>query len=290
MVPAEKRDTTKTVFGTDMTDIGKTLVTDRGLKIQTLDALWWLAGRAVDSGLAPKGCTTQADAFIRMQMGMEVGLTPMQALQNVANINGVPSVWGKAVKMLCIKSGNVEKWNGYWKGNDTAEELPDDFCAVIENKRVGADPVTYTYSVRDAKRQGLWKKSGPWTNAPKIMLMWRCIGNVAKFEYPDALLGLSIAEDMQDVIDVTADDVKPERPRNIEQLAEKLEAGSKPGPVDAVDGVDAVDAVDEETGEIVAGPAKKVEPPKQATRRATSVKAVTPAPAPVASDDQEELV
>src|SRR5947209_2188369 len=38
--------------------------------------------------------------LIAMQMGYEVGLKPMQAIQNIAVINGRPSIWGDAAIAL----------------------------------------------------------------------------------------------------------------------------------------------------------------------------------------------
>src|SRR5882724_9451123 len=49
------------------------------------------------SDLAPKDFKGKpANCLIAMQMGAEVGLAPMQSLQNIAVINGRPSLWGDA--------------------------------------------------------------------------------------------------------------------------------------------------------------------------------------------------
>src|SRR6266478_3926901 len=49
------------------------------------------------SDLAPKDFKGKpANVLIAMQMGAEVGLAPMQSLQNIAVINGRPSLWGDA--------------------------------------------------------------------------------------------------------------------------------------------------------------------------------------------------
>src|SRR5271169_5043266 len=49
------------------------------------------------SDLAPKDFKDKpANVLIALQMGAELGLPPMAALQNIAVINGRPSLWGDA--------------------------------------------------------------------------------------------------------------------------------------------------------------------------------------------------
>src|SRR4051794_21322322 len=41
------------------------------------------------------------DILLAVQLGHEVGLRPMQSLQNIAVINGRPTMWGDALVALC---------------------------------------------------------------------------------------------------------------------------------------------------------------------------------------------
>jgi len=41
-----------------------------------------------------------ANVFLALQWGQELGLGPLQALQNIACINGRPSIWGDAALAL----------------------------------------------------------------------------------------------------------------------------------------------------------------------------------------------
>ena len=45
-----------------------------------------------------------------MQWGAEIGLQPLQAMQNIAVINGRPSLWGDAVLALVRSSGLLEQF------------------------------------------------------------------------------------------------------------------------------------------------------------------------------------
>ena len=53
------------------------------------------------SGMVPSNFKGKPqDCLVAMQWGFEVGLQPMQALQNIAVINGKPSIWGDAALAL----------------------------------------------------------------------------------------------------------------------------------------------------------------------------------------------
>jgi len=72
-------------------------------------------------------------------------------------------------------------------------------AAVCQAKRRGyAKPTIATFSVADAKKAGLWGKSGPWQQYPKRMLQLRARGFALRDAFPDVLRGLVTAEEAQD--------------------------------------------------------------------------------------------
>ena len=79
----------------------------RGIQLQVFDDLWRFAQMAVASGFAPKGFDATA-ATVAIQMGMELGVTPMQALQGIAVVNGRPCVYGDLGVALVRGSGELE--------------------------------------------------------------------------------------------------------------------------------------------------------------------------------------
>lgn len=132
-----------------------------------------------------------------LQMGAEVGLAPMQSLQNIAVINGRPSIWGDAALALCRVH---PQWGGI-------EETQDDgvaTCRVTRIERGKAHITERTFSLEDAKRAGLAGKKGPWQEYPKRMCQFRARGFALRDAFPDALKGLHLAEESRDIIDVTA--------------------------------------------------------------------------------------
>jgi hypothetical protein len=146
------------------------------------------------SDLAPKDYKDKPEnCFIAMQMGAEVGLPPMAALQNIAVINGRPSIWGDSALAIVMVHPAFESINEYFEGTG------DNKTGVCEIKRRGHALHTVKFSVADAKTAGLWKKAGPWTNYPDRMLQMRPRGFALRDKFPDALRGLSIAEEAMDI-------------------------------------------------------------------------------------------
>jgi hypothetical protein len=133
------------------------------------------------------------DILVAVQWGYEVGLAPMQALQNIAVINGKPSVYGDAAMALVLASPVCEGIEESIEGEGTPNP-----AAVCVAKRKGRNPVTARFSVEDAKRAGLWGKQGPWTSYPKRMLAMRARGFAIRDAFADVLKGLITAEEAQD--------------------------------------------------------------------------------------------
>lgn len=178
------------------------------------------------------------DVIVALQMGWELGLQPMQALQNIACINGKPSVYGDAL-LAIVKGSSVcqdvmEKELGTMAQGDAYGYE----CIAI---RKGKSPVRATFTVGDAKKAGLWGKQGPWTTYPKRMLQMRARGFALRDAFPDVLKGIITAEEAGDL---------PEKEVNAAPLAgqtpPKPPASKK---VDKGAGKGAV--IDGETGEVL---------------------------------------
>ena len=133
------------------------------------------------------------DILVAVQWGAELGLAPMQTLQNVAVINGKPSIYGDAALALVQNSAVCEDIEETMEGEGTQNPV-----AVCVAKRKGRKPVVSRFSVEDAKRAGLWGKQGPWTQYPKRMLQMRARGFAIRDAFPDVLRGLITAEEAQD--------------------------------------------------------------------------------------------
>jgi hypothetical protein len=184
------------------------------------------------------------DILVAVQWGYEIGLAPMQALQNISVINGKPSVYGDAALALVQASPVCEDIQEYMENEDT-----DTMVAVCVAKRKGRTPVTGRFSIDDAKRAGLWGKQGPWVQYTKRMLQMRARGFALRDAFPDVLKGLITAEEAMDYPEQEAKDVTPPRPSNpLDALAPPAPIAATPTPIEA-----AVATVVEEVEELPSG-------------------------------------
>ncbi len=133
------------------------------------------------------------DVFAALSYGAELGLAPMQALHNVAVINGKPSLYGDGLVAVCQASPAYE-WHEEGVRGEGDERYG--FCTV--KRRGRPEPVTTKFSVADAKVAGLWKKSGPWTTHPDRMLISKARGFGLRDSFSDALRGLISSDEASD--------------------------------------------------------------------------------------------
>lgn len=158
----------------------------------SLDDAWRLAQILAKSGMAPKSYENKAEKImVGIMAGLELGLTPMTALQTVAVIGNNPAVWGDGALALVQSSGLLE---------DIEEEFDEGTkTAICTIKRLGRSrPTVRTFSFDDAKQAGLLSKSGPWTQYPKRMAQMRARSWAMRDTFADVLKGIGIAEEVRD--------------------------------------------------------------------------------------------
>lgn len=175
------------------------LVKHQGFAPQTMTEAIDFSNMLSKSTMVPKAYQNKPeDVLVAVQWGYELGLAPLQALQNIATINGKPSVYGDAAMALVQNSPVCEDVKEYFEGEGTSNLI-----AVCVAKRKNRTEVISKYSVEDAKRAGLWNKQGPWTQYPKRMLQMRARGFALRDAFPDVLKGLITVEEAQDYPDDT---------------------------------------------------------------------------------------
>lgn len=143
-----------------------------------------------ESNIVPKDFIgNPGNILVAVQWGMELGLQPMQAMQNIAVINGRPSLWGDAVLALVRSSPACEYVIEEDKGT----------ASVCRVKRRGEEEQSRTFTDDDAKKAGLLGKAGPWTQYPKRMRQMRARSWALRDVFPDVLRGMPIAEEVMDM-------------------------------------------------------------------------------------------
>lgn len=157
---------------------------------QSLDEALRFADILSKSSIVPKDYQgSPGNILVAVQWGAELGLPPLQAMQNIAVINGRPAIWGDAVIALVRASGLLE----------SIEEDITDTCATCTVKRKGEPLVSRSFSVEDAKRAGLLGKAGPWQQYPKRMLQMRARAWALRDVFADVLRGVHVGEEAQDM-------------------------------------------------------------------------------------------
>lgn len=160
------------------------------LSPQTFEQALTFSNYLADSDMVPKDFKGKpGNCLVAIQWGMEIGLKPLQAMQNIAVINGRPSLWGDAVIALARNSPMCEY----------IVETCTDTVATCKVKRRGEPEQVRTFSMDDATKAGLKGKQGPWAQYPKRMMQMRARAFAIRDVFPDVLKGLPMAEEVQDM-------------------------------------------------------------------------------------------
>lgn len=180
------------------------------LEPQNMDDAMKMATMLSSSAMVPacyKG--KPADTLVAMMMGNELGLNPIQALQNIAVINGKPSIYGDSMLAL------VQNHPAFGGINEEFDEAAGVATCTVWRKN--GEKHEQKFSKKDAETAKLWGKSGPWTQYPKRMLQMRARGFALRSQFADALAGLISREEAEDMPheerDVTP---KREEPKAVE--------------------------------------------------------------------------
>ena len=165
---------------------------------KSLSEAYRIAKAVCAAKMAPKGLDTPEACMIAIMHALEVGLSPLSALQRIAVINGRPTIWGDGALALVKASGLCEAIEEWIEGDD-----PQSWVAVCNLiRKHDPVPVERRFSTEDAKRAKLWGKQGPWSDYPKRMLQMRARAFALRDAFPDVLGGLYLTEEwLQDHTD-----------------------------------------------------------------------------------------
>jgi len=138
---------------------------------------------------------------------MELGVPPQTGLSGLLPLNGRFAVWGDLAAALVHRTGEVAKQQVVEIGaanlnpDSHPSEWPDAYGIRVLYWRTGQeDPYVGEFTVRDAKRGGLWNnaRKQPWVQYPKRMLFNRARAFALRDGFADGLAGLTIADEVVD--------------------------------------------------------------------------------------------
>lgn len=201
-----------------------------GVEMKTMEEVYRFATLVCKSDFAPKGATPES-MTIAIQKGFECGIPPLVAIQNIAVINGRPTIYGDIGLAMVRGSGLLEYIQ------ETQTDDARNMLATCKIKRKGQPESIYTFSQNDATLAGLWGKQGPWKQYPKRMLMWRARWFALRDQFGDILAGLQGREEYEGVTveveaEVTDTEIKkPKRKPTIDEVRAAAKPAPEPDPV-----------------------------------------------------------
>ena len=110
------------------------------LKPRTFDEAFRFANLIAESSLIPKEFQkSPANVLVAVQLGMELGISPMQALQNIYVVNGRPAIFGDLLPAIIIGSGLLEKF--------VEEGVAKEARCTVKRKGLAAITRTFTWNL-----------------------------------------------------------------------------------------------------------------------------------------------
>jgi len=161
----------------------------------TMDEAMRYAQIMADTSLVPPQMRGKpGEVLIAVQYGIELGIAPLQAVQNIAVINNKATIYGDMLPALVRASGKAAFIE------ETFDR--DTMTATCRTKRKDEEIIhEKSFSKKDAIDANLWNKSGPWSQYPERMLQMRARAFCLRDVYADVLKGLAVREEVADYQD-----------------------------------------------------------------------------------------
>jgi len=166
--------------------------TDIALLSPKMQEMMAFANEVSKSGIVPVAYAGRPAAiFAAIQYGREFGIPPMSALQNIAVINGKPTLGTDLMLALAMRH---KDWGGYEikTSTDTVSEV------IVYRKLPSGKVASYPgkFTLADAQKAGLVRPSSPWEKWRARMLQHRAVAFAVRDAFPDVLAGTYSYEEM----------------------------------------------------------------------------------------------
>lgn len=143
-------------------------------------------------------------AFGRILLGSDMGLTPTQALMSIDVVRGNVQIRGKRLLAWIRESENYD----YEIVERSPEKGTIRFFA--RSKRTGewaACEPDITFTLEQAKAKDLVKKDGGWDKWPENMCLWRCASIGFNLFCPELSGGVPVYSEADEFVDSTATEI-----------------------------------------------------------------------------------
>ena len=154
------------------------------------------------------------DCTIAVDMANRMGISPMMVMQNLYVVRGKPSWSGQACTALIEGSGkfkNVKHIYTGEKGTDTWG------CYLQATRTEDGEIIKGTeVTIAIAKAEGWYskpdkygKETSKWQTMPELMLAYRASAFFARVHIPNALMGVSVEGEVEDIAKEKAEVIDP---------------------------------------------------------------------------------
>jgi len=136
-----------------------------------------------------------ANIFLAVSAGASLGLAPFQAMQNIAVINGKPSIWGDALLAMVRNDKRCLSVKETIEGEGNARTATCSVSRLAPNGET--EVITASFSMNNAQKAGLLNRK-PWQSYPDRMLQMRARGFALRDAFADVIGGLISGEEAED--------------------------------------------------------------------------------------------
>lgn len=180
-----------------------------------LEKAWKAAGFLASTDIVPSTFKKRENCLIALDIANRTGMQPLTVMQNLYIVQGKPSWSGQMCIALINMSGRFTPLEFQFVGEvGTDSHGCFAYATRLDNgKQYCSDIVT----IAMAKKEGWYSKSGSkWQSMPIQMMMYRAGAFFGRVHCPDILMGLPLADEMNDI--------KKEQPSsNLSQLLDEEE-------------------------------------------------------------------
>ncbi|HAB99716.1 MAG TPA: hypothetical protein DCE71_07845 [Parachlamydiales bacterium] len=178
-------------------------ITDGELEARTVTQLKNAVVAYRRAGLVPKQFETDAQAIGAWLYCKTLGVPPLQAWGQVACIHGKYTCFGSMFTALAKRDPDFGHDEVFFL-NENMEKICFDnknlkdpaWACVVRTQKKGSPFVNeFIFSMEDAQRAGIVRNV--WKSYPKDMLYWKAIARSYKANYPAALNGVQMTEDLK---------------------------------------------------------------------------------------------
>jgi len=176
---------------------------NNALVLTTIDETYRMAKGLIMSGLLPKSIKTAEQVFAIITLGAELGFAAWQSINSIDVIQGKPTLKPQAMLALIHRSGLAEMVK-----IPNVDEIAKSSAATVTMTRKGGMTHTETFTwamaelmetteyVDNQKRTIPMVQKYNWRTMPEIMMKWRAVSACARVVFPDVIMGMYTADEI----------------------------------------------------------------------------------------------